>query len=78
MKQYMQPKIKLIELDPRQAILQVCQIGGVFVADFGISSFYCIGFDGTLGSTTNCTLTFKGGNGPTTSGPDGSSSGIVS
>ena len=27
MKKYIEPKIKLIELDPKQAILQVCYVG---------------------------------------------------
>ncbi|MDD4202497.1 MAG: hypothetical protein PHQ52_03430 [Candidatus Omnitrophica bacterium] len=30
MKKYIQPKIKCVELDPKQALLQVCAIGGVY------------------------------------------------
>ena len=31
MKNYTQPKIKEIQLDAKQAILQVCKIGGVYL-----------------------------------------------
>ncbi|MDD4202175.1 MAG: hypothetical protein PHQ52_01780 [Candidatus Omnitrophica bacterium] len=31
MKKYIQPKIKVIELDSKQAILQVCKINGVYL-----------------------------------------------
>ncbi|MDD4202508.1 MAG: hypothetical protein PHQ52_03485 [Candidatus Omnitrophica bacterium] len=29
-KKYTQPKIRSVNLDPEQAVLQVCQIGGVY------------------------------------------------
>ena len=33
MKKYIQPKIKSVSLDPDQAILQVCQVGGGYFSD---------------------------------------------
>jgi hypothetical protein len=59
-KTYMQPKIKSINLEPEQAILQVCQIGGAY---FGftvvtIPTSYCEG--GTRTGPNPCIVSIKG------------------
>ncbi|MDD4201879.1 MAG: hypothetical protein PHQ52_00235 [Candidatus Omnitrophica bacterium] len=58
MKQYTAPKINSIELDQKQALLQVCKVGGLYVSR-SISA-WCGQFsgDGPL-----CNFTPKGGDG---------------
>ncbi|MDD4202510.1 MAG: hypothetical protein PHQ52_03495 [Candidatus Omnitrophica bacterium] len=46
MKKYIQPKIKSVELDPDQAILQVCVVAGVYLS---LNPSSCVGSQGTSG-----------------------------
>ena len=39
MKKYTSPKIKAVTLDPDQAVLEVCAIGGLYVSALTISPF---------------------------------------
>ena len=54
MKKYIKPKIKAIQLDPEQAVLQVCQVGGAYFRITG--STKC--FNGGPGAY--CDITIKG------------------
>lgn len=58
-KKYKQPKIKRIQLDAEQAILQVCAVGGVYMLlRAGVSTFWCITATGA--SWDNCQISAKG------------------
>ncbi|MDD4203463.1 MAG: hypothetical protein PHQ52_08355 [Candidatus Omnitrophica bacterium] len=58
MKKYIQPKIKLIELDSAQAIIQVCSVGGNYMRAGGIQC------GGEIGETSvysfQCTISVRG------------------
>ena len=61
MRKYITPKITGVVLDPKQAIIQVCQVGGVFL-DETKGDYLCLG----AGSGVwNCGYTKKGGAGGT-------------
>ena len=56
MKKYIEPKIKAVELDPDQAILQVCMVGGVYLSD-NVTDV-CMATGGLYSAT--CNMTPKG------------------
>ncbi|MDD4202498.1 MAG: hypothetical protein PHQ52_03435 [Candidatus Omnitrophica bacterium] len=66
MKKYIQPKIKSIELDPKQALLQICRIGGIYL--FALENYGAVARDcnSVAGSDTPCGITPKGGAGGST------------
>ena len=65
MKKYIEPKIKQIPLDPKQAILQVCKAGGQYLSlttpSQGGRGAGCA--TGTTGPGPQCHWTPKGGDG---------------
>ena len=62
MKQYITPKIKSIELNAEQAILQICQLGGIYIYIQPYVSSRCaiIGSTGVAGSRYTCPVSVKG------------------
>ncbi|MDD4202290.1 MAG: hypothetical protein PHQ52_02360 [Candidatus Omnitrophica bacterium] len=62
MKKYCTPRIASVELDGRQAVLQVCKIGGVY---FDVGYHACFAGN-TTGAGFACTVTPKGGEGSPT------------
>jgi hypothetical protein len=59
MKKYIKPKISSIELDPEQAILNVCAVGGIFMLQkVSPSIYWCITRTGTYSS--NCLTSIRG------------------
>ena len=58
MKKYIEPKIQEVDLDPRQATLQVCMAGGVYIYEFTAGNI-CVG-SRTL-TADLCNITPKGG-----------------
>ena len=54
MKKYIAPKIKSIKLDPEQAILQICQLGGFYF--YNTSSCKAIGFKGSTPKTCSTSI----------------------
>jgi hypothetical protein len=54
-KKYTQPKITAVDLDPSQAIIQACYIGGAY---FNIDQTGCLG--GVGGVIGTCLSTVKG------------------
>ena len=65
MKQYTPPKIKAVELDPGQAILQVCRAGGIYLDASVTSIMMCSTKTGGVGAL--CAFTPKLGAGGSTS-----------
>ncbi|MDD4203397.1 MAG: hypothetical protein PHQ52_08025 [Candidatus Omnitrophica bacterium] len=62
MKKYIKPKIKTIELDADQAILQVCAVGGIYLnTQRHATATYCGSRRGVFGGLPDCTATPKGG-----------------
>ncbi|MDD4203460.1 MAG: hypothetical protein PHQ52_08340 [Candidatus Omnitrophica bacterium] len=57
MKQYTQPIIKKVILDPVQAVLQVCKVGGQY---FMTGSTGCMSIGGKLGPQPLCYISVKG------------------
>ena len=63
MKQYIEPKIKAVELDAEQSILQFCRAGGIYLFNKTTANIWC----GTrTGANANCMYTPKGGSGGST------------
>ena len=58
-KNYSSPEITAVRLDPQQAMLQVCAVGGVYVSNLG-GSILC-GEQGGMGA--RCKSSQKGGEG---------------
>ena len=57
MKKYIEPKIKAIALDPEQAIIQACQIGG----EYFVGGTFCAGGPLTTSSIgTGCRSLVRG------------------
>ena len=54
MKKYIEPTIKVVRLDPEQAVLQVCQLNGNYFE----STTLCVGTRNT-GGPARCTLTVR-------------------
>ena len=65
-KKYIEPKIKAVELNAEQAIIQVCAIGGNYFASVSA----CLGNVGT-GPVRTCALEVKGRTTGTGGGGDG-------
>ncbi|MDD4203403.1 MAG: hypothetical protein PHQ52_08055 [Candidatus Omnitrophica bacterium] len=54
MKKYLQPKIKAVMLDPDQAILQTCMVGGAYMLTTRTN--YCL----SIGSQMECSQSMRG------------------
>ncbi|MDD4202186.1 MAG: hypothetical protein PHQ52_01835 [Candidatus Omnitrophica bacterium] len=61
MKTYVSPKTKVVQLDPDQAILQICAVEGIFLRNGADTFPYCGRILGTTGPI--CTYLPKGGTG---------------
>jgi hypothetical protein len=57
MKKYQQPKIKKVVLDPEQAVLQVCKVGGQY---FLVGFTRCMGIGGSFMLSPLCNLSVRG------------------
>ncbi|MDD4203271.1 MAG: hypothetical protein PHQ52_07375 [Candidatus Omnitrophica bacterium] len=62
MKKYIHPKIKVIVLDPKQALVQVCKAGGVYLWSTNTTNIWCSTSAGYPGGP-DCRYTPKGGAG---------------
>lgn len=60
MKKYIEPKIKAVELDPKQAVMQVCVVGGIYL-NANVPP-WCGSVIETIGGI-NCVDSPKGGSG---------------
>ncbi|MDD4202534.1 MAG: hypothetical protein PHQ52_03615 [Candidatus Omnitrophica bacterium] len=58
LKKYKMPKITSVYLDPKQALLQVCAVGGIYINGGGDYNTLCRSKTGTLGPP--CQITPKG------------------
>ena len=56
---YIKPKITAVDLDPSQAILQACQVGGIFMASPAPGTAVCV-ITGAAGTSQACVWTSKG------------------
>jgi hypothetical protein len=59
MKKYIQPKIRSVKLDPKQAMLQVCKAGGFYLGSTNTTNIDCS--TGYFGGGAFCVVTPKGG-----------------
>ncbi|MDD4203432.1 MAG: hypothetical protein PHQ52_08200 [Candidatus Omnitrophica bacterium] len=58
MKNYIKPKIKVVVLDPEQAVLEVCKIAGVFFYETH-GHYLCLRY--LSGGPARCSVSAKGG-----------------
>ena len=58
MKKYTSPKIKSVALDPEQAILEVCRVGGAYMYT-NTPNNYCMPYTGG-GIFGNCPIAVRG------------------
>ncbi|MDD4202560.1 MAG: hypothetical protein PHQ52_03745 [Candidatus Omnitrophica bacterium] len=66
-KKYIQPKIRSIKLDPKQSMLQVCRVGGLYLWELISTNIWC-STASYVGMTPgpDCRFTPKGGAGGST------------
>ncbi|MDD4202765.1 MAG: hypothetical protein PHQ52_04805 [Candidatus Omnitrophica bacterium] len=60
-KEYKKPKIKSVQLNPEQSLLQICKVGGIYLKTLITSQLYCATRSTGLGPL--CNFTPKGGAG---------------
>ena len=60
MKKYIEPKIKAVELDADQAILQVCSVGGKYFESIILPPSTGICVYGTGGAFMSCSNLYRG------------------
>ncbi|MDD4202174.1 MAG: hypothetical protein PHQ52_01775 [Candidatus Omnitrophica bacterium] len=61
MKKYILPIIKSVKLDPKQAMLQVCRAGGIYLLAASTAYMWCSTVTRTDSAGPPCLFTPKGG-----------------
>ncbi|MDD4202531.1 MAG: hypothetical protein PHQ52_03600 [Candidatus Omnitrophica bacterium] len=59
-KNYITPKITSVYLDPKQASLQACAVGGLYIWTMTGDNTHCSSVLRTIGAGPNCNISVKG------------------